>query len=299
MIEIGLFLLIFHIISCIIIGIFMKIGLLERQYTMLPIMAAIPIFGEICLLLSNELIRGKKNGNKSIGLEKMQIDFELYKNLHQEQERNHVIIPLEEALLMDNPSVKRDLIMDILNKDTESYLELLNQAKLNEDVEVVHYATTAMSEIAKEADLKLQSLEAEYAVNPDSEEVLQRYIDFLGAYINRGMTHGKFLKIQRVQYDRLLERQMSNRQTLELYLQRIKNQLELELYSEANQLLEQAEKKWPKEETIWLMKIQCMAQQGEGQKVQEVIQNLLKQDIYLSSEGKGIVDFWRRDEEII
>lgn len=299
MIEIGLFLLIFHIISCIIIGIFMKIGLLERQYTMLPIMAAIPIFGEICLLLSNELIRGKKNGNKSIVLEKMQIDFELYKNLHQEQERNHVIIPLEEALLMDNPSVKRDLIMDILNKDTESYLELLNQAKLNEDVEVVHYATTAMSEIAKEADLKLQSLEAEYAVNPDSEEVLQRYIDFLGAYINRGMTHGKFLKIQRVQYDRLLERQMSNRQTLELYLQRIKNQLELELYSEANQLLEQAEKKWPKEETIWLMKIQCMAQQGEGQKVQEVIQNLLKQDIYLSSEGKGIVDFWRRDEEII
>ena len=47
--------------------------------------------------------------------------------------------------------------MDILNDDPSKYIELLEKARMNEDVEVVHYAITAMVELSKDYDSKLQT----------------------------------------------------------------------------------------------------------------------------------------------
>ena len=69
------------------------------------------------------------------------------------------IVPLEEALLINKPGVRRELIMDVLNDDPEEYMDILKQARMNEDVEVVHYAITAMVELSKEYDFRLQKLE--------------------------------------------------------------------------------------------------------------------------------------------
>ena len=59
---------------------------------------------------------------------------------------------------MDDPSVRRSVMLDVLMQDTRSYIPVLNQARMNDDVEVVHYATTAMATLSKEYDIKLQEL---------------------------------------------------------------------------------------------------------------------------------------------
>ena len=41
---------------------------------------------------------------------------------------------------------------------------------MNEDVEVVHYAITAMVELSKEYDFCLQKMEKLYAASPDDPE---------------------------------------------------------------------------------------------------------------------------------
>ena len=90
----------------------------------------------------------------------MKVNEEIYKNIFQsgtEQEGN--IVPLEEALIVNEPELRRELIMNVLNDNPEEYVELLKQARMNEDVEVVHYAITAMVELSKEYDSKLQELE--------------------------------------------------------------------------------------------------------------------------------------------
>ena len=45
--------------------------------------------------------------------------------------------------------LRRELIMNVLNDNPEEYVELLKQARMNEDVEVVHYAITAMVEVVE------------------------------------------------------------------------------------------------------------------------------------------------------
>ena len=49
--------------------------------------------------------------------------------------------------------------MNVLNDNPGEYVELLKQARMNEDVEVVHYAITAMVELSKEYDYRLQKIE--------------------------------------------------------------------------------------------------------------------------------------------
>ncbi len=57
---------------------------------------------------------------------------------------------------------------------------------MNEDVEVVHYAITAMVELSKEYDFRLQKMEKLYAASPDDPEILEQYCDFMEEYLNQG-----------------------------------------------------------------------------------------------------------------
>ena len=74
--------------------------------------------------------------------------------------------------MINEPRVRRELIMDVLNDDPEEYMDLLKQARMNEDVEVVHYAITAMVELSKEYDFRLQKMEKLYAALPPNSVTL-------------------------------------------------------------------------------------------------------------------------------
>ena len=70
-------------------------------------------------------------------------------------------------MLLNQPGVRRKLIMDVLNDDPGEYMELLKKARMNDDVEVVHYAITAMVELSKDYDYRLQQIERRYARQPE------------------------------------------------------------------------------------------------------------------------------------
>lgn len=100
---------------------------------------------------------------KTVGVEKLRVNEEIYKNMFPAMEENdRDVVPLEEALLLNDSSRRRELIMNVLNDNPGEYVELLKQARMNEDVEVVHYAITAMVELFKEYDYRLQKLRKIY-----------------------------------------------------------------------------------------------------------------------------------------
>mgnify|MGYP000615194203 FL=1 len=94
--------------------------------------------------------------------------------------------------MINEPGVRRELIMDVLNDDPEEYMDLLKQARMNEDVEVVHYAITAMVELSKEYDFCLQKMEKLYAASPDDPEILEQYCDFMEEYLNQGILEARW-----------------------------------------------------------------------------------------------------------
>lgn len=82
----------------------------------------------------------------------------------------------------------------------------MKQARMNEDVEVVHYAITAMVELSKEYDSKLQELERLHQISPEDPEVMEQYCEFMEEYLSQGLLEEQIERVQRQRYEQLLER---------------------------------------------------------------------------------------------
>lgn len=287
-------LLALHLAACICGAVFIKLAILKVPPSFLPILIFVPFWGGIAALACHYLKITGREGIVAPGLERLEVDEEIFQSLIPEQEEDSAVIPLEEALLLNDSGIRRSMILDILSKQPEEYMNLLKKARENEDVEVVHYATTAMSELSKEYDLKLQKLEAAYLANQDDAELLKEYCDFLKEYIDKEMAQGQFLLMQRNQYSLLLQRLIDRFGSMEFYAEKVENELAMENYEESARLLEEMEKKWDHMEEYWLLKIRHFAQQMEGMKVKEVLKEIEQKNLYLTAEGKSVVEFWSK-----
>lgn len=286
--------LVLHGAACVLMTVLMKLKRLKVPAAFLPVLYFVPLWGEISFMACHFLKASGRDGCLKPGLERSGVGGEVFRSLISEPEEASAVIPLEEALLLNDSGIKRSMILDILSKQPEEYMNLLKKARGNDDVEVVHYATTAMSELSKEYDLKLQKLEAAYAANQEDEFLLEEYAAFLKEYIDKDMAQGQFLVMQRNQYSFLLQRLIDRTGSFDAYREKVENELELENYAESARLLGEMEETWGDAEEYWLLKIRHFAQQMEGNKVKEILEDIRKRNLYLTAEGKSIVEFWSK-----
>lgn len=184
----GVFLILLHIVCCVLVWLGIKTHLLKVKKYLMALVIFVPFWGTVCVLLLHLQMLTRRDNRIEPGVEKLRVNEEIYKNIFQAvSDTDKKIVPLEEALLINEPGVRRELIMDVLNDDPEEYMDLLKQARMNEDVEVVHYAITAMVELSKEYDFCLQKMEKLYAASPDDPEILEQYCDFMEEYLNQGI----------------------------------------------------------------------------------------------------------------
>ena len=102
------------------------------------------------------------------------------------------IVPFQEALLLNHSGIKRELIIDVIFESPDQFVPLLHQARLNEDVEVVHYATTILSELTAKYDERLRQLEERVQKEPNSLERHCEYANFLERYIDSEIAEGHY-----------------------------------------------------------------------------------------------------------
>ena len=289
----GLILLFLHLLICVLTWIGIRTHFLKgKRYLMVPVIF-IPFFGVLCIGLLQLQFFLKKENSRPIGLEKLRINEEIYKNNVQVREKNdRDIVPLEEALLINDPEKRRKLIMDILNDDPSKYIELLEKARMNEDVEVVHYAITAMVELSKDYDSKLQTFERTYAAAPEDSVVLDEYCDFMEEYLQQGLLEKQVEHMQRNQYTQLLQKKIKTDMNFHSCLCLADNLMKLKDYSEAQQILDVIDKKWHRREEYWVRKIQLFAEQKNGRAIQAALKQMKEEHIYLSSKSKEVLAFW-------
>lgn len=295
---IGLLLLLIHLLVCLGIWMLVRSGTLQVEGYFFPMMVLIPVWGPLCVLLlhSERVLHGGKLRGET--LEKLRINEEIHRSILVEGgEDAESVIPLEEALLVNDAAQKRKLILSVLTDDPAGYYELLQQARLNEDSEVVHYASTALAQISKEADLKLQQMEQKYAAAPDDPEVLEEYCDYLEEYVESGFVQGRAAEIQQNQLEQLLKKRMGGQKNYTLGCKLAAVQLDLGAYDRADETLAGLIERWPQRETPWLLRLRRAAALGEGAAVQEILHQIDAQNVYLSSKGRETVRFWRGKEE--
>ena len=263
----GLVLLAVHLAVCGGIWLLARTRVLEVEGYFAPVMLLVPLWGPLCVLLLHTSNRLTGGCLREQTLEKLHINEEIHKSiLVADDEGEDTVVPLEEALLVDSPAQKRKLILSVLTDDPAGYYDLLQQARMDNDSEVVHYASTALSQITKEADLKLQKLEQRYAAAPDDAAVLEEYCDYLEGYLKDGFVQGRAAEIQSHQLEQLLKKRLENldgRRSCMLECRLAEVQLRLAEYDRAEKTLEELTARWPQREAPWVLCLRGWQQRCE------------------------------------
>lgn len=294
MIWLWLLFVILHIVCCVLTYFGIQSGALKVHEYMFIVVVLIPFWGILTVWLLHTKIFLKKDGQKNIDVEKMKLDSEIYKSLKVEDRNNtDRIIPMEEALIINSPKERRELIMDILNDNPGEYIEFLQRAGNNDDTEVVHYAVTAMVEISKENDFRLQQLEKEYAQNPDDFEILCEYCEFLWSSLEQNLTQGQAQIVSRNLFDELTRKKLQTSKTIEDYKRLIKNGMKLGNYTRAGEDIDAMDKDFHESEELIMLRLQYFASLGRGKDIKLLLDEIEREHIYLSTPAKEAIAFWK------
>ena len=290
-------LLFIHALVCLVLWTLMKLGLLPVRGHMLAVMVLVPLWGPllVVLLIARSAVFG--DGLKDATLEALRINDDMHRSmLVQGREGDDGVVPLEEALIVNDPGDRRRLMLSMLTEDPDAYLAQLLAAKLNDDVEVAHYAATAVAQISKESDLKLQQLERAFKTDPSAQN-LNAYCDYLGTYLASGLAEGRVAQIQRQQYARLLARRCEREDGLALRVRYATALADAGEVDEAEDVAERLVADAPDEQDVWMLCLRLAVLRRDGEMVQRVIDAVDKQHVYLSAENREKLAFWREGEE--
>ena len=290
-------LLLIHALVCLVLWTLMKLGLLPVRGHMLAVMVLVPLWGPLLVVLLS--VRSAVFGDdlKDTTLEALRINDDMHRSmLVQGREGDDGVVPLEEALIVNDPGDRRRLMLSMLTEDPDAYLAQLQAAKLNDDVEVAHYAATAVAQISKESDLKLQQLERAFKTDPSAQN-LNAYCDYLGTYLASGLAEGRVAQIQRQQYARLLARRCEREDGLALRVRYATALADAGEVDEAEDVAERLVADTPDEQDVWMLCLRLAVLRHDGEMVQRVIDAVDKQHVYLSAENRERLAFWREGEE--
>lgn len=290
-------LLLIHALVCLVLWTLMKLGLLPVRGHMLAVMVLVPLWGPllVVLLIARSAVFG--DDLKDATLEALRINDDMHRSmLVQGREGDDGVVPLEEALIVNDPGDRRRLMLSMLTEDPDAYLAQLQAAKLNDDVEVAHYAATAVAQISKESDLKLQQLERAFKTDPSAQN-LNAYCDYLGTYLASGLAEGRVAQIQRQQYARLLARRCEREDGLALRVRYATALADAGEVDEAEDVADQLVADAPDEQDVWMLCLRLAVLRRDGEMVQRVIDAVDKQHVYLSAENREKLVFWREGEE--
>lgn len=296
----GYIFLIIHIVVVITAFILIKLRLLKVNYLMFVVIAFIPVWGMVSALIVSFLVSTGRVGSKSKDLESMRNNVTEGDILMVEAPESVNVVPLEDALIMDDPSIRRSVMLDVLMSDTKDYVPVINQARMNDDAEVVHYATTAMVELSKEYELKAQDFSTQYAENPLKEGLLEDYISFLEQYVGSNMIQGQLLEIQRNTLMQLLAEKVQRYSQPDDYEELAKALMAEKQYPSADTVLLEMEKKWPEDERNFKLRMRYLYETGAGNKIKEMVAKVNSGDRYYSREIREIVNLWQgyKSEEL-
>lgn len=293
---IAVLLVIIHALVCLVLWTLMKLGLLPVRGHMLAVIVLVPLWGPLLVLLLCARSRAFGDACHAGTLESLRLKDDMRRGVQvQRREADAGVVPLEEALIVNDAGDRRRLMLSMLTEDPGAYLAQLQAAKLNDDVEVAHYAATAVAQISKESDLKLQQLERAFKADPSAQN-LNVYCDFLGEYLASGLAEGRVAQIQRQQYARLLARRCEREDGPALRIRYATALADAGELDEAETVTAQLVADAPDEQEAWMLCLRLAVTRRDGESVQQVIDAIDNQHVYLSADNREKLAFWRDGE---
>ena len=300
----GFLLLAIHLLLCGVIGYKLYTKKTKVRTPIYIAVVCIPVVGELLFLI--DLWTDKKNryGIREIGLEKLKLTDAKYKNIQVERDdHSEMVVPLEEAIAVNDAKTRRKLLLDILHKNPEEHIELLQRARMTDDTELTHYATTTMMEIQSGYEQMIRELEREISLiqsledKSNLEKTLRKLRKELETYINSGLITGNILNIYRRKLDGVFAQLLTiEPESKNYHLGKLENEIEQGVFEGVEERLLALCQKWPEDEQVYKVLVSYYAATHQGEMIQKLLNEIEKNEIYLTSEGKKWFAFWKNGE---
>ena len=270
--------LIVHIILCILIYILMRLSVLKADKAFMPLICLVPVWGMAGAVILEFRSRGKRQINEEVGIEKLKINDEIYRSIIMEEDPvEDRVVPLEEALLINDSITRRELMMEVMYGNPDDYVTQLKEARMNDDTEVVHYAVTALAELQKEYD---------------------RYVRLLNRYLESGIAEGNDLDIKLRSYSEMLERKIKKApERIMLRKEKARTDLKIGEYEAAYEQIRYMMDRWDQSETGYLLMLQYYSATGNRRGIDRTLDLIKRKKVYLTPQGRRTIGFWEKDKD--
>ena len=285
----------FYFVFCLVYGLLSIWRKWEKGFINTCIIVFIPVLGIVVAFFMMRSDRNKKgileaavavaqDGEMDTGL----IPFE-------QQKGNY--IPIQDALLLKNNQTKRQLLLEMLRRDSVPNIGILKKAIENEDTETSHYAATAIMEIQREMINTLNKLASIMEEKPDDYDVMERFAETIKEYLHSGFGDKFINRRFQMQLSMILETLLENHQyNRQHFIDKLHCDLALENYEKAQIYCHKFIKAYPSDEISYLMAVKVYYTLQNREELKRAILLLKKQPIQLSLEGLYIIRFWTQEE---
>lgn len=292
--------LIIHFIVCVLLFIIKRRDTVIALENIMPIVIAVPFFGAVCFMLRLWKERHRKRGAKDTGLDKTDVMKGRYKKIRMEDNPDMEVVPLEEALLVNNAKTRHALMLNILHEHPNEYVDMLQKARNSDDMEVTHYATTMMMELLTEYETKIQEYDQRFEEEGASQELLAEYILYVYEFIRLKLIGGNIERIYRKRLsDKIEEYEHISRLSGRIIFISIENYLILGEYDKAHELLEKASQEYAEDERLYKMYGYYYDCIGDYEAFGKMLNEINDKQIYLSIAGKEWMEFWMKNGSVL
>ncbi|OXM86662.1 hypothetical protein [Paenibacillus rigui] len=219
---------------------------------------------------------------------------DIYRNVNLVKEMN--VIPVEEALLINDTETKRKILIDALKDDAIQYMHILEQAVRNEDTETSHYAATAVVEIKRRLTLALQEFAVKYEENRRDLELLQPYAVVLKQFLQSGFLDERTKKKYEHTYVQILGHILEQYQGEEHYFkEKFRMELQLGELDAATATCFSFERAFPLHEDVHLLYIELYFVMRNKQQLLAAVDKLKKLPFRLSNHALHQIRLWTQE----
>ena len=287
-----------HIFVCLVLAVLTARKVLVAAPASVVMAFFVPVFGPVGVALLEARLRDKDAEGQEFDIEELRVNDAVHRSILMEQSTvGSGVVPLREAMLINDSATRRELIMDVLYEGAESQPHALREARGNDDAEVVHYATTALVELQKTFDERMAQARSACKASPEDARAASRLAEVLGDYIASGLLEGSMLDSVRAEYAQALENLLAllppeGEAALDACSHGFDNALAQGDDRAMAAYAERACRTWPRREEGHLMALRLAAHKGSRAGVDEALAALHSDDVRLSVRGRHEMAFW-------
>lgn len=157
-------LLIHLLVSAVYIVLIVKKVSSLTPASILPILC-IPFFGAAAAAAA-DLVNKSTGRKEAEPIETLSLSEDIYWKTIKKREEAQNIVPLEEALIINDRITRKKLVLEMLLDDPMKNIDILLLARENNDVDTAHYANTTIAKIQRDFQLQIQQMAVAYENDP-------------------------------------------------------------------------------------------------------------------------------------